>query len=65
MEWASFLEKVDGELYYSVGVNFKMRGGCWDDANYYGGNGDGYMIYPGTPDRVGGSTGVRFFPVSL
>ena len=27
-------------------------------ANYYGGNGDGYMIYAGTPERIGGTQGI-------
>jgi hypothetical protein len=60
MEWASYLERVDGELYYSVTVNSKIRGGgdCWDSANYYGGNGDGYLIYAGTPERIGGTQGI-------
>jgi hypothetical protein len=31
MEWASYTTQVDGELYYSVTVNSKIRGGndCW------------------------------------
>eukprot|EP01045_Picozoa_sp_COSAG04_P005523 COSAG04_NODE_257_length_18753_cov_7.516857_8_plen_1972_part_00 len=50
MEWASYLENVDGELYYAVGLNFNMAAktpgneACWDTANFYGGNGDGYML---------------------
>lgn len=31
----------------------------------YGGNGDGYMLYPGTPDRIGGKTGVPIESVRL
>ena len=36
MEWASYLENVDGELYYAVGLNFNMAAktpgneACWD-----------------------------------
>ena len=32
MEWASYSTQVDGELYYSVTVNSKIRGGddCWE-----------------------------------
>jgi hypothetical protein len=60
MEWASYLENVSGELYYSVTENSKIRGGqdCWDTANFYGGNGDGYMLYAGTPERIGGTRGI-------
>ena len=31
----------------------------------YGGNGDGYMLYPGTPDRIGGKTCVPIESVRL
>eukprot|EP01051_Picozoa_sp_SAG22_P006713 SAG22_NODE_449_length_10399_cov_43.159515_4_plen_119_part_00 len=32
MEWASYSTQVDGELYYSVTVNSKLRGDddCWE-----------------------------------
>ena len=31
----------------------------------YGGNGDGYMLYPGTVDRIGGTTGVPIESIRL
>jgi hypothetical protein len=43
MEWASYIERVQGELYYSTTVNFKSPNASWDEAKFYGANGDGYM----------------------
>eukprot|EP01043_Picozoa_sp_COSAG02_P022520 COSAG02_NODE_1174_length_14082_cov_1929.950154_3_plen_187_part_00 len=58
MEWASYLTRVDGELYAAIGLNFNTPGAFWESARFYGGNGDDYMLYPGTPDRIGGHTGI-------
>jgi hypothetical protein len=85
MEWASYLSRVDGELYSgerngsrttdtnaplnwqrrparsnfaAVGLNLNTPGAFWESARFYGGNGDDYMLYPGTPDRIGGRTGI-------
>jgi len=35
MESASYLERVDGELYYAVGINFGLKGidFAWETAN--------------------------------
>lgn len=65
MESASYIERADGELYYAVSINFKETGAFWDTANYYGGNGDGYMLYPGTPDRIGGREGIPIESIRL
>ena len=40
---ASYIERVQGELYYMSTVNFKRPNACWDNANFYGANGDGYL----------------------
>ena len=58
MEWASYLTRVDGELYSAVGLNLNTPGAFWESTRFYGGNGDDYMLYPGTPDRIGGRTGI-------
>ncbi len=55
MEWVSFLEGATGELYYqTVG----MLASAWTDQYRFNGNGDGTLFYPGTPERIGGSTHV-------
>jgi len=52
MEWASYVEDVGGELYYETAVMLNGEGGPdgqygWSNALWYGGNGDGYLMYPG------------------
>jgi hypothetical protein len=55
MEWVTFLEGGTGELYYqTVG----MLASAWTDQFRFNGNGDGTLFYPGTPERIGGSTPV-------
>jgi hypothetical protein len=54
-EWISFLAGATGELYYqTVG----MLPTAWTTQYRFRGNGDGTLFYPGTPERIGGSTGV-------
>eukprot|EP01052_Picozoa_sp_SAG31_P016633 SAG31_NODE_1108_length_9862_cov_5.407662_4_plen_1095_part_00 len=70
MESASYVERVDGELYYEVSLNFedgflKRDDALWSTANFYGGNGDGYLLYPGTPDRIGGTQGIPVESIRL
>ena len=48
MEWASYLEDVGGELYYETVPNAGPDGQYgWQNALFYGWNGDGYLMYPG------------------
>jgi hypothetical protein len=60
MEWLSFLYKATGELYWETGWAMQ-NGDAWNDQYYFSGNGDGTLFYPGTPDRIGGTSHV---PVS-
>ena len=59
MEWATFLEDMHGELYYCINGAY-MSGRPWADHLAAGGNGDGSMLYPGTPTEIGG---VHHIPV--
>lgn len=54
-EWVTFLGGATGELYYqTVG----MLSTAWTDQYRFNGNGDGTLFYPGTTERIGGSTPV-------
>lgn len=53
--------RVSGILYWDVafadypsGAPHRSPLSPWDSQYYFGGNGDGSLFYPGTPDRVGG-----------
>lgn len=46
MEWASYIERASGELYFTT-ANFKTPGAAWGEAKFYGANGDEYLYYPG------------------
>jgi hypothetical protein len=48
----AFLAGVDGELYFDT-VHAYGAGEPWKDVFFFGGNGDGTLFYPGTPDRPG------------
>jgi Glycoside hydrolase 123 N-terminal domain/Glycoside hydrolase 123, catalytic domain len=52
MGWLSFIYDTSGELYYATDIALTT---AWTDQYRFGGNGDGTLFYPGTPDRVGGS----------
>lgn len=53
----AFLEGVDGELYWDTAYE-EQKGDPWSGSYAYGGNGDGTLLYPGTPAHIGGKTGV-------
>lgn len=58
MEWLSYVYRMQGELYYETTFAFDSGGDAWNTQWYFGGNGDGTLVYPGTPSRIGGSTPV-------
>lgn len=60
MGWLAFSENISGELYWDSTFAYSREGkradpwsrdGLWA----FGGNGDGTLFYPGTPDRIGGT----------
>jgi len=53
MPWLAFAYDADAVLYYDT---ILQLGSAWDDQYRYTGNGEGTLFYPGTPDRIGGST---------
>jgi len=56
MEWLSFLERADGEVYWETAAAFTQN--AWSNLYMFSGNGDGTLFYPGTPSRIGGKTDI-------
>ena len=55
MPWVVFLLNASGETYYDTAARLPT---AWTDQFFYGGNGDGTLFYPGTPERIGGQSSV-------
>jgi hypothetical protein len=58
MGWIEYELGTTGELYYDTGMQYAT---AWTDqwapdVGGAGGNGDGTLFYPGTTDRIGGTT---------
>ncbi len=53
----AYLAGVDGELYFDT-VHAFATGDPWQSVWAFGGNGDGTLFYPGTPEKIGGTTPV-------
>jgi Domain of unknown function (DUF4091) len=50
----AFSSGVDGELYFDTVFAYNTKD-PWKDIFEFGGNGDGTLFYPGTPERLGGA----------
>jgi hypothetical protein len=53
----AFASDISGELYFDV-VYAYDTGDAWKTQWAFGGNGDGTLYYPGTPERIGGTRDV-------
>jgi hypothetical protein len=53
MGWLDYVYGATGELYYNTTQQLPT---AWTDQVGFGGIGDGTLFYPGTTDRIGGST---------
>jgi Domain of unknown function (DUF4091) len=62
MGWLTFLYRTSGELYYETGGKLQT---AWTDQFDFGGNGDGTLFYPGTPDRIGGTQPIPIEAIRL
>ena len=49
----AYLNGIDGELYYDTVFAYNTLD-PWSDVFAFGGNGDGTLFYPGSPERIGG-----------
>ena len=56
LPWLAFKYGIEGELYYNTVEAYNHERSPWDDVLAHGGNGDGTLFYPGTPERIGGKT---------
>jgi hypothetical protein len=64
-EWESFLERMQGELYYNTVGAYVQGNDPWQNQYFFGGNGDGTLFYPGTPNRIGGTDPVPVASIRL
>lgn len=58
MPWVAYPRGFTGELYWDTTYAFSVRADPWSDLYDFTGNGDGTLWYPGTPEKIGGTTGV-------
>jgi glycosyl hydrolase family 123 len=68
-QWMAFLYKIEGELYYQSDYCW-VATDCaapdpWVSVYAFGGNGDGTLMYPGTPSRIGGTTPIPVSSIRL
>jgi len=64
MSWMTFFYDIHGELYFSTIYAYE-EDNPWTDQYYFGGNGDGTLFYPGTPEIVGGTTHIPIASIRL
>jgi hypothetical protein len=66
MPWLAFQWGATGELYYAVDYAFDRTGNDpWTNQWYFTGNGDGTLLYPGTPAKIGGTTNIPIASIRL
>ncbi|MBI5543543.1 MAG: DUF4091 domain-containing protein [Deltaproteobacteria bacterium] len=65
MEWLSFTYDISGELYWDTTYAFNFGNDPWTNQWFFAGNGDGTLLYPGTPRKIGGSTPVPVASIRL
>jgi hypothetical protein len=67
MEWLSFQWGVSGELYWGTCFAYHpfATNDPWTNQWYYGGNGDGTLLYPGTPAKIGGTRDIPVASIRL
>jgi hypothetical protein len=65
MEWLTWRYRVGGELYFNTNEAYGRGVDPWSDLLMHGGNGDGTLFYPGTPERIGGRTDIPIESIRL
>jgi len=72
-QWLAFLDQIEAELYYQLDYCW-VAAACgaasnasapWTSVYAFGGNGDGTLIYPGTPAMIGGTTPIALPSIRL
>jgi MYXO-CTERM domain-containing protein len=56
MQWVDFAYGATGELYYETVLTYDWN--PWESVFNFSGNGDGTLLYPGKPEKIGGTTQV-------
>ena len=72
-QWLAFVDQIEAELYYQLDycwVTPSCGAGSnasapWSSVYAFGGNGDGTLIYPGTPALIGGTTPIALPSIRL
>lgn len=64
-DWLNWKFRVTGELYWSVNYQYQTETDPYQAYYLNGGNGAGYFLYPGTPDRIGGRTNIPIESIRL
>ncbi len=65
MQWITWAYGVTGNLYYNVNESYAQPGDPWQNVYLHGGNGDGSLVYPGKPERIGGTTDIPIESIRL
>lgn len=65
MPWVAWRFGFTGELYWDTVYAFASQGDPWTDQWDFSGNGDGTLLYPGTPAKIGGTTHVPVESIRL
>jgi hypothetical protein len=65
LEWLAWRYRIAGELYYNVVEAQSTGHDPWRDQLLHGGHGDGTLIYPGAPERIGGKTPIPVASIRL
>jgi hypothetical protein len=64
MEWLTWKYGIGGELYFNTDEAYGKKD-PWKDVNLFGGNGDGTLFYPGTPEVIGGTKHIPIESIRL
>jgi len=56
LPWVAYRFGFTGELYWDSAYAFVTKADPWVDQWDFTGNGDGTLLYPGTPAKIGGTT---------
>ena len=65
MPWLAWKYSIQGELYFNLNEAYFQRRDVWSNVYLFGGNGDGTLVYPGKPDKIGGRTDIPIESIRL
>jgi hypothetical protein len=64
MAWLSFTYDFPMELYFAMAINYRTAD-PWRNLYAFASNGDGSLLYPGTPARIGGAHDIPIASIRL